>query len=396
MIEAASLVGKSLSHYQVLEKIGEGGMGMVYRAHDERLGREVALKVLPEAFAQDPERLARFKREAQLLASLNHPHIAAIYGFEEADGHRYLVLEYVPGETLAEVLKSGPLALEDALGVCRQIAEGLEAAHDKGIIHRDLKPANIKVTSEDKVKILDFGLAKAFVGEELARDISDSPTVTSGSTREGIILGTAAYMSPEQARGKPVDKRTDIWSFGCVLYEALTAQRAFKGETLSDALVSVLKTEPDWAKLPDATPASLRVLLRHCLEKSRDKRLRDAGDARIEIEDALSGAPATAVAIAVRPSTDRKARWILALAGAVTTALITSLFAGTPFGFGCAHQRFPPLRRSWQVPWLIHDAFSSPVLEDPKRRRTAGRYATRCRRGRRSFRMAKPGREDRG
>jgi len=199
-------------------------MGEVYRAEDSTLKRQVALKILPEVFAADPERLARFQREAEVLASLNHPNIASIYGLEEADGKRFLVLELVEGETLAERIKKGPLPVEEALEVCRQIAEGLESAHEKGVIHRDLKPANVKITPEGKVKVLDFGLAKAFHEEPAAADLSHSPTITEGMTREGVILGTAAYMSPEQAKGKPVDKRADIWAWGCVLYECLTGK----------------------------------------------------------------------------------------------------------------------------------------------------------------------------
>ncbi|MDA2938085.1 serine/threonine protein kinase [Acidobacteria bacterium AH-259-A15] len=231
--QAQSLVGRQIGSYKILSLLGAGGMGQVYRATDTKLGREVAIKVLPDLLARDPERLARFEREAKLLAALNHPNIAAIYGLEESNGLRYLVLELVPGETLAERLAKGLLPVQEALRICGQIAEALEAAHEKGIIHRDLKPANIKVTPQDKVKVLDFGVAKALAGDGLGTELQSSSTTTAAETAaetaDGVILGTAAYMSPEQARGKAVDKRADIWSFGCVLYEALTGKRAFKG-----------------------------------------------------------------------------------------------------------------------------------------------------------------------
>ena len=248
------MLGKTIRHYKVIEKIGQGGMGVVYRAEDTNLSREVAIKVLPEQFTQDPQRLARFEREAKLLASLNHPNIAAIYGLEEADGVRFLALELVPGETLAERVAKGPVPVEEALEVCRQIAEGVEAAHEKGVIHRDLKPANVKVTPEGKVKILDFGLAKAFEAETPDADISQSPTLTEEMTRAGVILGTAAYMSPEQAKGEAVDKRADIFAFGCVLYELLTGTRTFDGKTITETLAKIPEGEPNWAALPDTTP----------------------------------------------------------------------------------------------------------------------------------------------
>ena len=283
------MIGKTLSHYKVIEKIGQGGMGEVYRAEDTNLSREVAIKVLPEQFTKDPQRLARFEREAKLLAQLNHPNIAAIYGFEHADDVHYLVLELVPGETLQERVAKGPVPVEEALEVCRQIAEGVEAAHEKGVIHRDLKPANVKVTPEGKVKILDFGLAKAFEAEPPVTDISQSPTLTEEMTRAGVILGTAAYMSPEQARGKPVDKRTDIFAFGSVLYELLTGKRSFKGETVTDVLAKVLEGEPDWNALPKTVPSTIRFLLNRCLKKDPHKRLQHIDGARILIEEALTG-----------------------------------------------------------------------------------------------------------
>src|SRR6202521_1857536 len=280
--------GTRLGSYEIAAQIGAGGMGEVYQAHDTKLGRDVAIKVLPEAFAHDPERLSRFQREAKMLASLNHPNIATIHGLEHSNGTHYLVMELVPGETLAERLKAGPLVIQKALKIAVQIAEALEAAHEKGIIHRDLKPTNVKVTPEDKVKVLDFGLAKAFVGDTASSDPVTSPTLSATATMQGMILGTPAYMSPEQARGKSVDKRTDIWAFGCVLYELLTARQAFRGETFSDIIAAVLEREPDWKALPLAAPPKIRDLVQRCLQKDAQRRLRDLGDARIEIEEALA------------------------------------------------------------------------------------------------------------
>ena len=260
----------------------------MYRAEDTTLKREVAIKVLPERFTQDTERLARFEREAQVLASLNHQNIAAIHSFEHSDGVHFLAMELVEGETLAQRVAKGPLPVEEALEVSRQLAEGLEAAHESGVIHRDLKPANINITPEGKVKILDFGLAKALEGEIPAADISQSPTRTGEMTSAGVILGTAAYMSPEQARGKPVDKRTDIWAFGCVLYEMLTGNQVFSGETATDILGAIVHKDPDWEALPEGTPRGIRRLLRRSLERDPHERLRDIGDARIEIGQAVN------------------------------------------------------------------------------------------------------------
>jgi serine/threonine-protein kinase len=285
--QATFKAGQMIAHYRVVEEIGHGGMGVVYRAEDTKLKRTVALKFLPPAFAADPERLARFEREARLVASLNHPNIAAIYGLEEASGRRFLVLELVEGETLAQRIARGPLPVDEALKVCRQIAEGLECAHERGIIHRDLKPANVKLTAEGQVKVLDFGLAK--VQESAVSSAEDSPTLTLSATREGTILGTAAYMSPEQASGKPVDRRTDIWSFGVVLWELLTGHRLFEAETVSHTLAEVLRGPIDFDKLPRETPAAIRGLLRRCLDRDVKNRLRDIGEARITIEAALAG-----------------------------------------------------------------------------------------------------------
>ncbi|MEO8055448.1 MAG: serine/threonine-protein kinase, partial [Acidobacteriota bacterium] len=267
--------GTKLGPYEILAPLGAGGMGEVYRAKDPRLGRDVAVKVLPEEFFEGEERRQRFEREARLLAALNHPGIAAIYSFEEipsspssSSSRHLLVMELVEGEDLSQRIASAPLTLEESLSLARQIAEALEAAHEKGIIHRDLKPANVKVTPDGRVKLLDFGLAKIFEGDGTAGSsagVTHSPTLTARATAAGVILGTAAYMSPEQARGKPVDKRTDVWAFGCVLFEMLAGKRAFEGETVTDVLAAVLMKEPDWAALPERTPTKIRELLRRCL-----------------------------------------------------------------------------------------------------------------------------------
>src|ERR1700739_3627264 len=281
--------GSKLGSYEILSAIGAGGMGEVYQAHDTKLGRDGAIKVLPGAFAHDPERLSRFQREAKMLAALNHPNIATIHGLEQSNGTSYLVMELVSGETLAErVKKEGPVPIEEALKVAVQIAEALEAAHEKGIIHRDLKPANVKVTPEGKVKVLDFGLARAFAGGAANDDPSNSPTLSQAATMQGVLLGTAAYMSPEQARGKAVDKRSDIWAFGCVLYELLCGRPAFEGEDITEILAAVVKTEPQWQALPAAAPYKIRDLLRRCLQKDKALRMQAAGDARIEIQEALA------------------------------------------------------------------------------------------------------------
>ncbi|HEX9690402.1 MAG TPA: protein kinase [Thermoanaerobaculia bacterium] len=284
------MTGSRLGVYAVLDPLGAGGMGEVYRALDTRLGREVAIKGIPQEFSRDPHRLARFDREARLLAALNHPSIAAIYGLEEFDDTRFIVMELVPGETLSEILSPGALPLDESLRIARQVAEALEAAHERGIVHRDLKPANIKVTPEGRVKVLDLGLAKAFDAKETVSgsDPSLSPTLVLEGTQPGVILGTAEFMSPEQARGKPVDKRTDIWAFGCILYEMLSGRRAFTGETASDVLAAILRTEPDWKALPQLTPPRVRDLLARCLQKDPAGRLRDVGDARIEIDETLA------------------------------------------------------------------------------------------------------------
>jgi Tol biopolymer transport system component len=318
--------GTRLGSYEVVAQIGAGGMGEVYRARDSKLGRDVAVKVLPTNFLSDPEKLSRFQREARMLAALNHANIATIYGLEQFDGVTCLVMELVPGETLAELVKGGPLGIEEALKIAVQIAEALEAAHEKNIIHRDLKPANVKVTPEGKVKVLDFGLAKAFEGDTANGDMNNSPTLSRAATMQGVILGTAAYMSPEQARGKAVDKRTDIWAFGCVLYELLSGTQAFHGEDVTDILAAVVRAEPDWQALPAAAPLKVRNLLRRCLQKDRKQRFHDAGDVRIEIDEALA-APQNGEATAAAPTAKS---WRERLAWPVATgvlALIAIAFA---------------------------------------------------------------------
>ena len=282
--KGAVIVGTSISHYKVTEKIAEGGMGEVYRATDTKLNRDVALKILPEQFASDSQRMGRFQREAEVLASLDHPNIGAIYGIEEAGQTKALVLQLIEGPTLADRIGQGPIPVEETLKIALQIAEGLEAAHEKGVIHRDLKPANIKITPEGQVKILDFGLAKALEGEAPDSSLRQSPTLTNAATQAGVILGTAAYMSPEQAKGKPVDKRTDIFAFGAVLYECLTGQRAFEGEEVSDTLASILAREPEWDQLQANVVPRLHELLERCLEKDLRRRKQSIADVRIDIE----------------------------------------------------------------------------------------------------------------
>ena len=305
----ALAVGTRVGPFEVQSALGAGGMGEVYRARDTKLRRDVAIKILPEAFAADPDRIARFQREAELLAALNHPNVACVYGVEESrpsgSGHVTLaiVLELVEGDTLADRIARGRIDLDDALSIARQIADALEAAHDRGVIHRDLKPANIKITPEGRVKVLDFGLAKMAERDPSAVGLSVSPTLSVHATREGVILGTAAYMSPEQARGKPVDRRTDIWAFGCVLFEMLTGRKTFEGgDTVSDAVAAILKSEPDWNAIPADTPVHIRRLLRRCLQKDPQKRLPHIGLARLEIDEGPSDAlPVDGAAAAIAP-----------------------------------------------------------------------------------------------
>jgi serine/threonine protein kinase len=283
-----SMIGKTLAHYEITSQLGKGGMGEVYQAKDRKLGRDVAIKVLPEEFAKDADRVARFQREAKLLASLNHPNIAAIHGLEESGGANFLVLELVEGDTLADRIKAGPIPVEESLKLALQIAEALKAAHEKGVIHRDLKPANIKVTPDGKVKVLDFGLAKAFAGDREEVNLSNSPTLSDAGTQQGIILGTASYMSPEQARGKSVDQRADIWAFGCVLYEMLAGRIAFPGKDVTDILAAVIRAEPEWKSLPLNLHGRLREVIERCLEKDARDRYGSINDARVDIKKVLT------------------------------------------------------------------------------------------------------------
>ena len=330
----ASLVGRQLGSHTILALIGRGGMGDVYRARDTKLRRDVAIKVVADTFLSDATRLARFEREARVLATLNHPNIAAIYGVEESGGVRGLVLELVEGETLADRLEFKPLAMAEALRMARQIAEALEAAHDKGVIHRDLKPANIKITPDGTVKVLDFGLAKVFSRDSRSAEHPHLSTMTVDRTQEGVIAGTAAYMSPEQARGLPVDKRTDVWAFGCVVYQMLTARRAFSGDTFSDTIAKVLEREPDWNALPPQTPPTIRRLLRRCCEKDPRRRLRDIGDARLDIDEVLDGTTASLDATVpggVRGGPAVRARgrrfWTAAAVALVITSAVAAWYA---------------------------------------------------------------------
>jgi Tol biopolymer transport system component len=348
--------GTKLGTYQVVAPIGAGGMGEVYQAHDTKLGRDVAIKVLPEAVAHDAERLARFQREAKTLASLNHPNIATIHGFEQSSGRSFLVMELVPGETLhGRVRREGAVPIEEALAVAKQIAEALEAAHEKGIIHRDLKPANVKVTPEGKVKVLDFGLAKAFADDTSTEDMGNSPTLSRAATMQGVILGTAGYMSPEQARGRAVDKRTDIWAFGCVLYEILTGNQAFHGEDITEILASVVKSEPDWTALPPNISPSIRVLLQRCLRKDRRQRTPDAAILRIEIEDAIA-APKDAAVTSAAPSTKG---WRERVAWAVAAGVLALTAIAFAIGFVLRAPKAPEAIRFFVSPpdtWTLMGA----------------------------------------
>jgi len=336
-IDAMSLApGTRLGPYTINVKLGEGGMGEVYRATDSKLRREVAIKVLPAAFTEDPERLARFEREAQLLAQLHHPNIASIFGLEESSGVLALVMELVEGQTLAERLASGSLPLDESLALARQIAEALEEAHEKGIVHRDLKPANVKLTAEGKVKVLDFGLAKALdpggASSSSASQLAKSPTLTHGATQLGTILGTAAYMAPEQAAGGAVDRRADIWSFGVVLYEMLTGRRLFEGETVSHVLAGVLKDAPDFSALPAETPERIVNLLRRCLRKKARERLQAIGDARVVIEEVLADPhrderdAARSASVSPRAARASRLAWIVAVTGLAAAMLFATLW----------------------------------------------------------------------
>jgi Tol biopolymer transport system component len=325
------MIGSTLAHYQITRHLGSGGFGDVYQATDSKLGRSVAIKLLPEAFARDAERVARFQREARVLASLNHPNIAAIYGLEESGGRSFLVMEFVPGETLAERIKRGAIPVEEALGIAAQIAEALEAAHEseKAIIHRDLKLANVMITPDGKIKVLDFGLAKAYAPDPADVSLSNSPTLSAAATNAGVILGTVAYMSPEQAKGLTVDRRTDIFAFGAVLYEMLTGRQAFQGDTVGDILAAVIRAEPDWKRLPGSVPLRVRELLRLCLQKDVKKRRQTAADVRIDIGQAL--AEPVAAMPAATPARSSRLAWIVA-AAAVLVAVALALPAVRQLG----------------------------------------------------------------
>lgn len=321
------MINKTLSHYKILELLGRGGMGEVYRATDSKLGRDVALKILPREFSEDPERRARFEREARSLATLQHANVASVYDFEEADGVRFLVMELVEGEELGAHIARG-VTVDEAVSIATQIAQGLEAAHDKGIVHRDLKPANVQISSGGMVKLLDFGLARAWASDDDANDPANSPTITSNMTAAGMVMGTAAYMSPEQARGKTVDRQADVWAFGCVFYEILAGKSAFAGETITDTLAAIIHKDPDWTALPETVPAQLLRLLKLCLQKAPADRLRDARDIRLLLNAPPEESPAvpTSEAAPVAPST--ASRIWPALAALLAIALVVVLLVG--------------------------------------------------------------------
>jgi len=320
------MIGTKLAHFTVTSHLGSGGMGDVYQATDSKLGRSVAIKLLPEAFSHDADRVARFRREARVLASLNHTNIAAIYGVEESDGRNFLVMELVLGETLAERIKRGAIPVDEALAIATQITNGLEVAHEKGVTHRDLKPANIKVTPEGVAKVLDFGLARAYAPEPAHPDLSNSPTMSRAATMQGVILGTAAYMSPEQAKGREVDRRTDIFALGAVLYEMVTGRAVFEGEDVPDILGAVLKSEPDWTRLPSDVPLRIRELLRLCLQKDAKKRRQTATDVRIDIEHALSEPAVPATVLTPARKSREPVAWAIA---AVALIAVGALLAAT-------------------------------------------------------------------
>ena len=326
------MIGKSIGHFEVTAKVGEGGMGEVYRATDTKLRRDVALKVLPDAFATDEQRMGRFEREAQLLASLSHPNIASIFGIEETEGSKALVMELVEGEDLSDRMQRGSLSTEEIARIAVQIACALESAHDSGVIHRDLKPANVKLTPDGTVKVLDFGLAKAMEPDQAqsSADLTQSPTMSLAATQAGLILGTAGYMSPEQASGTPVDKRADIWSFGVVVFEMCSGQALFRGETAAHTMADVLRADIDWSLLPADLPRPLRRLLERCLDRRAAHRLRDIGEARVALEDFIADPEAGAVEVAAAAVTEVQAApsrlpWVVA--GALALALVGSVVA---------------------------------------------------------------------
>ena len=355
------VIGQRLAHYQIEAELGAGGMGVVYKARDTRpkLCRTVAIKVLPPDLRDDPELLMRFEQEGRTLAALNHTHICVVFDVGEDEGLDFLVMEYVAGETLSDRLaKTGALPVREGLAVASDMADALEAAHAQGIIHRDLKPANIKITPDGVVKVLDFGVAKIARDD---RDGVDLPQSSDGKTREGTTIGTAAYMSPEQARGKPVDKRADVWAFGCVLYEMLTGRMAFPGETLSDTIAAVLTREPDWSALPEATPAGIRRLVRRCLERDLKRRLRDIGDARIEVDDALTDPLWTA---AEPPDHHPNARWRRIATGATVLGIVATLSVSLALYLRPATSAALVTRLSVSTPGQISPQFSAVISPD--------------------------------
>jgi eukaryotic-like serine/threonine-protein kinase len=359
--------GARVGSYEVLALIGEGGMGKVWRARHIALGRDDAIKVLPDVFATDVDRVTRFRREAHVLASLNHPNIAHVYGLEIIDGAPALVMELVEGPTLAERLATGAIPLDETLSIARQISEALEAAHDRGVVHRDLKPANIKLRPDGGVKVLDFGLAKTTDPTAATLDVTNAATVAP-ATQVGVILGTAAYMAPEQAQGKSVDKVADVWSFGAVLYEMLSGQRAFDAGDVSTTLARVIEREPDWAALPALTPAGIRQLLRRCLEKDRRRRLRDIGEARIAIDDVVKQGLGEAADKydEVRGGAPRRRLFAVAAAtfaaGALLAILVVRALSGTPVAPGRTTQFtiVPPLAQAMTINGLDRDIAMSP------------------------------------
>ena len=342
-------VGSRFGHYDVTALIGEGGMGQVYQATDTKLHREVALKVLPQAFTDDPDRLARFEREATVLASLNHTNIGHIYGLEEAEGQKALVLELVEGPTLADRIAQGPIPIDEALPIAKQIAEALEAAHEAGVIHRDLKPANIKVRDDGTVKVLDFGLAKAFQPDANDPNLSQSPTIslTAAATQMGMVIGTAAYMAPEQAKGKVVDKRADVWAFGAVLFEMLTGKKPFVGDDVSDTLAAVLRADVDLDALPDDTPATLRRVISACLQKDPKQRVHDVADVRLAMAGAFETAVGTSTALTPQPASWRQAL-PLALGVSAVAVVVTAIAVWSLMGTTASTPRV--IRSSMAVP----------------------------------------------
>ncbi|HTR03396.1 MAG TPA: protein kinase [Thermoanaerobaculia bacterium] len=353
--------GQRLGPYEIVAPLGKGGMGEVWRARDTRLGREVALKFLPEDFAEDAERHARFEREAKVLASLSHPNVAHIYGVEEAGGVDALVLELVEGETLAERIAQGALPIDEALEFARQIADALEAAHEKGIVHRDLKPANVKITPQGRVKVLDFGLAKAIAGDPSSPDATQSPTITAAATQAGVVIGTAAYMSPEQARGRAVDKRSDIWAFGAVVYEMLTGRKAFEGETISDTLAAVLRADVDWSALPSDTPAAVRRVLKRCLDRDLKTRFHDVADARIAMDEVQDAGVVAAPSVAAPARRASLVPWLAAALAALAAALLTAAILRRSGVRSAPVYAFldPPPKMNWQ---LTGDEAAPPVV----------------------------------